>query len=541
MKISVFLYFSVLFINVNFGQIKPDDIQGILKWSKQNVEKNVEQTIDSLEKIVDIVSPKNYLQNAELYSTLSRLYILYLNDHQKAFDYIERLKWLAMFHWQDPMLLAKYHNGLGTLYIYEENNKELAFKEFTYSFKLLKDNNIEPSYDLMSNYAVALLAQDSAQKALIYFQQSRKVFYANKNNISHQDSSFLVLNASNIGVSYINLGFMDSAEFYLKRAIELSIQLNQIEHIFHSTVYLGVFYQEQGRNSEAILMFNQAQEYLSLVPFKYTYKALLFESLADVHFATENYLLAHQNRKLQIIYNDSARNHKFTEFTYSIQYKNEINDLELKNKLAQVENKYNIQRNNSFIAQLILIMVIIILVLIYLIVRLKKQRELNQKREYIANLEKEKLAQEAEIALLKSHEKLVSAEIEIGVMGRELNQFKIKLQDYLNKSHDPQFDGLHLFLKQVGASERKVDKLKLLDEVISFSNNQFYQRLKLTKSALTEDEIKLLTFIRLNLSQEDLLDYFGITKASLNTKRYRIRKKLKLNAEESLEEYLMKL
>jgi DNA-binding CsgD family transcriptional regulator len=126
-------------------------------------------------------------------------------------------------------------------------------------------------------------------------------------------------------------------------------------------------------------------------------------------------------------------------------------------------------------------------------------------------------------------------------MGRELNQFKTKLQDYLNKSHDPQFDGLHLFLKQVGASERKVDKLKLLDEVISFSNNQFYQRLKLTKSKLTEDEIKLLTFIRLNLSQEDLLDYFGIAKSSLNTKRYRIRKKLKLNAEESLEEYLMKL
>jgi flagellar biogenesis protein FliO len=541
MKISVFLYLSVLFINVNFGQIKPNDIQGIIKWSKQNIEKNVKQTIDSLEKVVTQVSSKNYPQNAELYLTLSRLYIVFLNDHQKAFDYLERLKWLAMFHWQDPMLLAKYHNGLGTLYIHEENNKELAFKEFTYSFKLLKEKNIEPSYDLMSNYAVALLAQDSAQKALIYFQQSRAVFYANKNDISHQDSSFLVLNASNIGVSYINLGFMDSAEYYLKRAIELSIQLNQIEHIFHSTVYLGVFYQEQGRNNEAITMFNQAQDYLSLVPFKYTYKALLFESLADVHFATENYLLAHQNRKLQIIYSDSARNHKFTEFTYSIQYKNEINDLELKNKLAQAENRYNIQRNNSFIAQLILIMVIIILVLIYLIVRLKKQRELNQKREYIANLEKEKLAQEAEIALLKSHEKLVSAEIEIGVMGRELNQFKTKLQDYLNKSHDPQFDGLHLFLKQVGASERKVDKLKLLDEVISFSNNQFYQRLKLTKSALTEDEIKLLTFIRLNLSQEDLLDYFGIAKSSLNTKRYRIRKKLKLNAEESLEEYLMKL
>ena len=541
MKIRLVCFFlSAIWLDC-FAQIQADEIPAVIMWSKSNSEINVRETLDSLEKVVAIVAPKNYRENADLFLTIGKLYITYFNDPEKAFSYIDRIQSLAAYHWQDPLLLAKYHNSLGGLYMYEDSNKELAFKEFTYSFSLLKQYQIEPPYDLMSNYGVALLAQDSIEKALLYFQQSKDLFYANSNLTTTRDSSFLVLNASNIGVCYIKLGKMDSAEYYLSQAIDLSKQLNQLDRIFQSTVYLGVFYQEQQRYDEALLYLHQALEYLPFVRYKYIYKALLVESLADTYVALDNYLLAHQFRQQQIAYGDSVRNQKFTEFTYGIQYKGEIEALELKNELTETEFMLSSQKKNTRIAQLVILFLVILMVLFYVLLRIKKQREINKERARIAELEKDKIAQEAEIALLRSHEKLVSAEVEMGVMERELKQFKSKLQDYLNKSHDPQFDGLQVFLKQVGASEKKVDKLKLLDEVVSFSNNQFYQRLKSTKASLTEDEIKLLTFIRLNLSQEDMLDYFGISKASLNTKRYRIRKKLQLKADDSLEDYLMQL
>jgi tetratricopeptide (TPR) repeat protein/DNA-binding CsgD family transcriptional regulator len=540
-KIRIIICFLLVSLLEGTAQINPKDISSIIEWSKSNCEINIKETVDSLEKVVAVVAPKNFIENADLYLTIGKLYITYYNDPEKAFSYIERIKSLATLHSNSPLLMAKYHNSMGGLYIYEESNKELAFKEFTHSFTLLKQANIEPPYDLLSNYAVALLAQDSVEKALLYFKESRDLFFSNPSTQAIKDSSFLVLNASNHGVCYIKLGMMDSAEYYLSQAIILSKQMNHLNRIFQSTVYLGVFYQEQGRYDKAIMLLEEAISYIPNVSYKFTYKSLLFESLADTYFALENYFLAHQYRQQQIAYDDSVRNQKFTEFTYSIQYKNEIEALELKNELSEAELKLSNQQKNTRIFQLIILFLIVLMILLYVLFRIKKQREINHERARIAELEKDKIAREAEIALLRSHEKLVSAEVEMGVMERELKQLKTKLQDYLNKSHDPQFDGLQQFLKQLGHSEKKVDNLKLLDDVISFSNNQFYQRLKQLTASLTEDEIKLLTFIRLNLSQEDVLDYFGISKASLNTKRYRIRKKLQLKGSASLEDYLMQL
>jgi DNA-binding CsgD family transcriptional regulator len=47
--------------------------------------------------------------------------------------------------------------------------------------------------------------------------------------------------------------------------------------------------------------------------------------------------------------------------------------------------------------------------------------------------------------------------------------------------------------------------------------------------------MRLATLIRLNLSSEELVLIFNISAASLMTKRYRLRKKLNLKKNESLE------
>jgi DNA-binding CsgD family transcriptional regulator len=145
------------------------------------------------------------------------------------------------------------------------------------------------------------------------------------------------------------------------------------------------------------------------------------------------------------------------------------------------------------------------------------------------------------LKLLRKDEQLISANVELSVRESELNVLKSNLEDHLNKNHDPQFNELRQFLKQVKQSQKKTEQLQHLDQVLSLTNNVFYSRIRKLYPKLSDDEIRLITLIRLNLSSEELLLVFNITKSSLNTKRYRVRKKIGLSSEESLEEHIMGL
>ncbi len=535
-----FLILFFCYSNFVLAQLSSEEIDNISDWGKSNIEIDIKGTIDSLEKVVLILKNKNLKKKADIYSLLGGFYLTQLNDYEKALLYYEKINQLSIYHNNDPSILAKYHQDMGRLYIYEDTNIEKAFKEFKKAITILEKSNSEIPFEVYSNYSVALLGQDSVQKAIEHFNKSKNIFDQKKSH-NNKDSSFLVLFSSNMGVSYLKSGRLDSAEFYLKQAVRLSQTLKQANYIFQSLVYLGVFYQEQSRYIEAISNFKLALELLPQIKYKYVYKKLLFESLADCYFSIGEYYNAHDFRQKQIVYTDSLRNQKLSEFSYVIEYKNKIESLKLKTKLDESEFKYLTQKKNTVILYIIIVLMLCATFLLFILFRLKKQKEINIEKFKVLKLEKEKIRQESEITILKSHEKLISAELEKGIVENEFNEIKSKLQEYLNKKHDPEFDGIHQFMKQIKSSEKKIDNLKLLDEVISYSNNQFYLKLKETNASLTNDEIKLLTFIRLNLSQKDITDYFGISKSSLNTKRYRVRKKLKLRSEVTLEDYLMML
>jgi DNA-binding CsgD family transcriptional regulator len=173
--------------------------------------------------------------------------------------------------------------------------------------------------------------------------------------------------------------------------------------------------------------------------------------------------------------------------------------------------------------------------------RLNKVKELNRIKAENEFLEKEHIRQQAEIDLLRKEEELIHANVELNVQKNELTGLKNRLQAHLDKSYDPEFDDLKHFLKQAQKTEKKTEQLKYLDHVLSYSNSAFYVRLKELHPNLTEDEMRLATLIRLNLSSEELIQVFNISMSSLMTKRYRLRKKLELHKEAGLEEYIMSL
>lgn len=103
-----------------------------------------------------------------------------------------------------------------------------------------------------------------------------------------------------------------------------------------------------------------------------------------------------------------------------------------------------------------------------------------------------------------------------------------------------------------GFSTQFRNVLKLLDRNITdeedwkvFESNfeqaheEFLKRIKKQYPDLTPGDLKLCAFIRMNLSSKKIAALLGITIRGVENHRYRLRKKLNLDREVNLTDYLM--
>jgi hypothetical protein len=78
----------------------------------------------------------------------------------------------------------------------------------------------------------------------------------------------------------------------------------------------------------------------------------------------------------------------------------------------------------------------------------------------------------------------------------------------------------------------------LIDEKILEANTDFIEKLKKRFQGLTENELLFCAYIRMNLGNTDIAALKDINTKSVNMARYRLKKKLRLDPEQELDEYL---
>ncbi|HPF97810.1 MAG TPA: helix-turn-helix transcriptional regulator, partial [Mangrovimonas sp.] len=102
---------------------------------------------------------------------------------------------------------------------------------------------------------------------------------------------------------------------------------------------------------------------------------------------------------------------------------------------------------------------------------------------------------------------------------REVNQLYNKLQ--IEKQIDENWDS---FLKQ-------------FTEI----NPKFYEELDQRHEGLTKNDFRLAALVKMNVNSKDIASILNISPEGVKKARYRLRKKLHLNSDDNLEQYLMML
>ncbi|MBN1597790.1 MAG: hypothetical protein JW894_05810 [Bacteroidales bacterium] len=81
---------------------------------------------------------------------------------------------------------------------------------------------------------------------------------------------------------------------------------------------------------------------------------------------------------------------------------------------------------------------------------------------------------------------------------------------------------------------------KQFETSINITNDNFLQRITEKYKDITHNDLKLIAYIRMNLDNKEIADLLNITLRSVESSRYRLRKKMELDKNMNLNDYIIR-
>ena len=94
-------------------------------------------------------------------------------------------------------------------------------------------------------------------------------------------------------------------------------------------------------------------------------------------------------------------------------------------------------------------------------------------------------------------------------------------------------------LKKASQNINKEDSWNIFKEAFDNADNDFLKKVKQDHPTLTPNDLRLCAYLRLNLSSKEIAPLLNISVRSVEIKRYRLRKKMNLDHEQGLVEYIL--
>ena len=157
-------------------------------------------------------------------------------------------------------------------------------------------------------------------------------------------------------------------------------------------------------------------------------------------------------------------------------------------------------------------------------------------REHHIQIENQRLQNEN---LIKNKE-LANATLHLIQKNETLLEIKEELMAVRKTSeHKLDTEYFQLIMKQINDNLTLQNDKKLFDACFDEVHNAFLKKLKYQHSDLTADDMKLAAYLRMNLTSKEIAPLFNISLRGLENKRYRLRKKMKLDIDLNLTDFFL--
>ncbi len=486
---------------------------------------------------------------ASLYSDMSQI-LQKQGIYEKALEYL--IKAVKIYEkLGEKLMIANAYQTIGKIYI--ENS------DYINAYRFFK-NSLQVHKSLDNKAGLATIYNDFGNLKRIFNETDSAEFYYKKS----LEINKLLSNKQEMGINYLNLGILSEergkhshARIYLEEAKKIFEQIDDEENLARVLLEQGLLEANQNHTPLAIDLLLKAEKMASnygMIPIRKS----AAKYLSDIYEKTGNYFKAFQYQKLHSILSDTLNNIERQKQILSIQatydFEKQQNELLLEQeKRKTLEKNQTLQRVISISSLLALILTGLITYLIFKRIKEKqkieaekllKEAEISKAKETLIetqlrnqDLEKQRLIEELKY---KSNH-LTNLALIIAQKNEFINELKNLLKE-LKNSNESQKDKVmkELWQKttQQGNINKELDKFK---KEIDDANRSFYEKLNNICPQLTLHEKELAGLLRINLSSKEIASLHNVSVKAIEMSRYRLRKKLQLESNDKLVDFLQKL
>ncbi|MEI7595566.1 MAG: tetratricopeptide repeat protein [Bacteroidota bacterium] len=559
-KLGYCLFFYIAFIPLS----KASEHRNIIDKLTKNWKSNPNSSYNSCDSILK--TSKN-LTSTETFELLNLQGKIDLGNFRFKFafeKYSQALELIPQFD-SSKQIKQKHRaniiSNLGNIFAYQ-GLYSISLNNYTEAINIYYElNDINGQAVCLNNLGYVYETQKLYQKAKAYYW---KAFFK---NLLLKNKSGQAMNLANIGAIYEALNKYDSALLFNYKSVEISKSLNNILEVGACYNAIGTIYLKKGEYKKALeyfqsfLITKQCSEnsYPLAITYQniggYYYKihqidsSLLYYSRAlkissDIKAYTlifdnaENLVKCYAEKQLfEKAYNTELIANIAKDTLNQQHTLQEISKQELKYsfELKQKENEYAQRRKEFKFWGFIILLVGLITITILLIIRQRLIIFNKNLEEQNLLLENNVLQKEVEI---KSKE-LTTNSLYLAKKNEILSQLEKQLQN-VNKQSTNEAEKKFRIHEMINTVKSNTDENAWKDFEVRFNevHTNFYENILKIYPKLSLNEKRLCAFLRLNMTTKEISSLTQQTPHSINIARFRLRKKLGLKPEESLETFL---
>ena len=197
----------------------------------------------------------------------------------------------------------------------------------------------------------------------------------------------------------------------------------------------------------------------------------------------------------------------------------------------------------------IVLYVLSFLLLLLLSQYLNRRYYKKQKQKLIDNKERELEVEQLESQRQLMQVKNENLQLDIQNKNRELGMATmnlVKRNELLNSIKEELSKGKTIeesknVIKLINSSLNNTSDWKLFEEAFNNVDKDFMKKIKALHPSITPNDLRLCAYLRLNLSSKEIAPLLNISHKSVEVKRYRLRKKMGLDHDQSLSNYIIEL
>ncbi len=224
----------------------------------------------------------------------------------------------------------------------------------------------------------------------------------------------------------------------------------------------------------------------------------------------------------------------------------------LQNELSNLTFSFQIKTPWYRSSWIIVGYILILIVLLSLVTQSYLNKEIDKKNKLFQQQEKERMAQlehqEKLITQLKNeqleadltHKSKELANASMLIINHEelLKDLKEMIQQFVHEGKIPRTQG-NTLIRMIDHNLTDEDQWEQFQHNFDLIHENFFRKLKEKYPALTPADLRLSALLRLNYSSKEIARMLNLTPRGVEAARYRLRKKLALESEENLIEFMV--